>query len=66
MISSKDDDRFSRDMRWHHTRNGYIAPRQFLETTQATRRFSQMVQVLLRLHGEMRSERLNLGHRSFE
>jgi hypothetical protein len=66
MIRSKDDNRFPRNVRWHHARNGHIAPRQLFETSQAPRRFSQMVQVLLRLHGKMRIERLNLGHRGFE
>ena len=66
MISSKDDDRFPRDMRWHHAGNGHIAPRQLFETSQAPRRFGEMVQVLLRLHGEMGIERLNLGHCGFE
>jgi hypothetical protein len=53
-------------MRWHHACDGHIALRQLFETSQATRRFSQMVQVLLRLHNEMGIERLNLGHRGFE
>jgi hypothetical protein len=66
MISGKDNDRFACDVRWYHAGNGHIAPCQLFEASQTPRRLGEMVQVLLRLHGEVGIERLNLGDRGFK